>query len=852
MTASPLRAPRRGRPPRRGRAALTGVLSAALLLAACSNGDGDDNASSTTLANDDLEVIGAGSNYEATIRRGTGGVPHITAASLADAAFGQGYASAEDRTCDLADQIVRIRGERAKWLGAGDEDANLNSDIAWRTIGIFDRASDDWDAADADTRKVLTAFTDGWNLHLDHVGADEIRGWCAGAAWLRPIEPVEVYAYARSIALTASSGAVARFIADAQPPGTEQTPAGDESAAPASLEAGQRFETGLRSEDASLASNGWAIGSEMTTDGTSMLLANPHFPWEGELRFWESHLTIAGEADIYGVQLSGLPGIGIGFNEHFGWTHTVSDGNRFTAYTLDLVDGSPTTYRYGDDTREMTPIELSIEVLGDDGNTTTVEHTSWASHYGPIIEIPGLAWSDTSAVTFRDANIDNTAFLDQYLAFTMANDLDEFRKLNEQYNATPLFNTIAASDDGTVWYADTSATPNLSDEAIAAYESKLSTDAITAIAAESGVILLDGSDPGNEWVEVDGARSPGLVPFDRQPQLERSDYVFNANDSFWTTNAKALLDGDYSILHGRQGTLRSPRTRENLTLITDATGEGPSGDDATFTLDELADAATWNTGYTSRALIDSVLERCTGVAEVEAACNTLAAWDRRYNVDSAGAALWRELVSQFDLEATAADDSLADGSTPLWAEAFDPSRPFDTPAGLAPAPADAPDPVITKLTEAVRRLELAGFAADSTLGDVQFALRNGERVGVPGGSWVDGAIAIGSSAQSWTITDPALKSFAEREDVADDSTLTTGDDQNGYLVNYGNSFVLAVEFTKDGPAAKAFLTYSNTEDRTDPNYLEATTRYAAKDWRDVEFREESVAAATTATYRVRG
>ena len=47
------------------------------------------------------------------------GVPHITGATIADAAFGQGYASGEDHTCDLADQVVKLRGERARWLGGG-------------------------------------------------------------------------------------------------------------------------------------------------------------------------------------------------------------------------------------------------------------------------------------------------------------------------------------------------------------------------------------------------------------------------------------------------------------------------------------------------------------------------------------------------------------------------------------------------------------------------------------------------------------------------------------------------------------------------------------------------------------
>ena len=41
-------------------------------------------------------------------------------------------------------------------------------------------------------------------------------------------------------------------------------------------------------------------------------------------------------------------------------------------------------------------------------------------------------------------------------------DLDDFIATHELHQGVPLFNTIAVSDDGRAWYADTSATPNLS------------------------------------------------------------------------------------------------------------------------------------------------------------------------------------------------------------------------------------------------------------------------------------------------------------------------------------------------------------------------------------------------------
>src|SRR5829696_8336660 len=132
--------------PARRRRALGGSLLAIALIggsAACSDDAGDDAAPRG-------ELVGTGDTYEATIRRTSGGVPHITGDSMADVAFGQGWASGEDRTCDLADQVVKIRGERARWFGAGagagadDDDANVDSDFAWKAIGIADRAKDDW------------------------------------------------------------------------------------------------------------------------------------------------------------------------------------------------------------------------------------------------------------------------------------------------------------------------------------------------------------------------------------------------------------------------------------------------------------------------------------------------------------------------------------------------------------------------------------------------------------------------------------------------------------------------------------------------------------------------------------
>src|SRR4029079_1522164 len=107
-----------------------------------------------------------------------------------------------------------------------------------------------------------------------------------------------------------------------------------------------------------------------------------------------------------------------------------------------------------------------------------------------------------------------------------------------------------------------------------------------------------------------GARDPGLVPYSEMPMVERTDYVFNANDSYWVPNATHFLTGDYSPLHGLQNTVRTWRTRENAMVLDDTTHAGVSGDDGKFTLDEVTAAAMLNEASTARELRQPVVDAC--------------------------------------------------------------------------------------------------------------------------------------------------------------------------------------------------------------------------------------------------
>ncbi|WP_257447734.1 acylase [Archangium lipolyticum] len=760
--------------------------------------------------------------YRATIRRTDHGIPHITAANLGSVGFGQGYAFSQDHACTLADQIIKVRGERARFFGAGPGDAHISSDLAYHALDLLERGRAGLEAQPEDSRQLLEGFTAGYNHFLKSPGATRLP--CAGQPWLRPIGADEMVAYLINITLTASSYRLVDAIVAAQPP----SPKGVQAVPPALPPR----------EEAGLASNGWALGAERTASGRGMVLANPHFPWEGELRLWESHLTVPGQLDVYGVSLLGAPGVLIGFNKDVAWTHTFSSGSRFTAYLLKLVPGKPTTYVYEGQERQMTARTFTVQVLQADGSLKDVSRTLYSSHHGPLLALPGLGWSETLAVSYRDANLDNTAFLSQFLGMGRATNLQQFQDVFAQVQGSPWVNTMAADREGNVWYTDASATPNLSAEALTKWSQAAATPGTPQAALlAQGIVLLDGSSAVNEWVEEPGARSPGLVPYAKVPRLSRRDFVFNANDSYWLANPAEPLEG-FSPLHGFERVPQTPRTRMNLVRLTEVREGGASGPDGRFTLEELQTTVLDNHSMTAELLRAQVVQRCqanpTGTArgqdvDLTRACAVLVAWNGRYDLNSVGAPLWRELMGVYGSSA------LQNAGT-LFATAFSPARPMETPNTLVPAPAAGADPLLGRLAEAVLRLGDAGIAVDAPLGQVQFSPRGGARTPLHGGTTVDGTMNVVSYR---TLKSTLDETTPRGRVIGTQSGLST----DGYVINYGTSFLMAMHYTDSGPEARALLTYGESEDPASSHVNDQLQLFSQKQWRPILFSEQEIANA---------
>ena len=761
-----------------------------------------------------LCTLYAGGPYQAHIRRTTFGIPHIEAKDLGGLGFGDGYAQAEDHLCSIVDQVIRVRGERARYFGAGNGNEHLNSDVTMKALDLMGDAVKETAGMSPEVHEWNAGFVAGVNAYLAKTGKANVGGWCKNADWVAAISIVDLAAYQRLLSLTVSN--LPTNIATAEPPhGGSPT-----TAAAQSLEVPQ-FDLG--------ASNGWAIGRDKSESGGGLLLANPHYPWVGSNRFWEKHLRIPGKLDVYGVSLIGMPGVAIGFNDKVGWTHTVSAGKRITFYTLDLVPGKPTVYRYGSSEKSMTSHAVTVAVKQADGTVKNVSKEIWFSHYGPILNMPGIGWTPARAMTVRDANWENTGRIEQYLWMDRARSMQDLQDAHAKFQGLMWVNTIAASADGKAWFADTAATPKLSEEAIAAWVEGREKDPIWKA---SGNVVLDGSDPKFEWVKDPAARTPGLVPYRDQPKVERTDYVFNSNDSFWMENASAPIEGAYSPLHGEQRTSRSLRTRNNDLTISKI---------PKFNADTITGAILSNRSLAGEMLRDELVVRCKRTPSVMVdgsaydlteACTALAGWDLKDDLESRGAVLFKEFMGRYEPAALQRKGA-------LWAVDFQAKDPDGTPNTLTSGPL-----AMENLARAAVLMKSRGLALDVPLGEVQYADKAGRHIPIHGGDGAyDGLMNMQRNSRNTTTLEP----MENPPNVKGSRFLT----EKGYPVVHGSSFVLALEYTKDGPRAKAVLTYSESGDPQSKHFADQTEMFSRKEWRQVLYRESEIRKAVERNYKVK-
>ena len=755
--------------------------------------------------------------YNVEITRTEFGVPHIKASDYGSLGYGEAYASAQDHVCNMALALISAKGEMSEYLGSGHQGENIHSDLAIRALDMSKKGSQALSNQPSNIKNWIEGYAGGYNRYLRESSGD-FNSWCDHADWVRSATPEDFMT--QYVALVQTITRMAGAVVAAQPPDEIATIEVSPSQILAAVDA-------IRLDG--MGSNAWAFGTKSTANGRGSLLANPHYPWYGPNRFWEKHLTIPGELNVYGSNLIGTAGVGIGFNEAVGWTHTVSDSKRVVLYRLTLKPDDPTQYLYEGSWRSLRNQQVTIQVKTAEGMETKTT-TVWFSHHGPIIEMPGLDWTSSEAYAARDANAENVDVMSQWLAMGKSRSMAEFIEAHKKYNAMPWVNTISTSAEGRAVYLDNTNVGALSGEAISAWRDRIEASSqLKNLYLTEGLVILDGSKNRDEWINHPETPIPGTTPFEQRPLIESEFYVFNANDSYWLSDPKKPTTG-YSPLYGATETPRSVRTRMNIHLLEGLDGFNFSGEDGLFSVSEIQAALMDNSGLTAHLLKDELVERCKQSpivyisdisVELLPACTILSEWDNRYNADSKGAVLFREWLTRYSYWST-----MHTGE--LFSANFDRENPITTPAGLA----ENQRALIT-LAEAVTLLIDNGIPLDIPLGELQKAHRAGKSFPVHGGNRYEGIANLQVTKSH--IASPVFSGSNER--VGDSETLSS----SGYNIAHGSSFIMTLNYTENGPDAKAILSYSQSGSPDSQYFSDQTELYRDKVWRDIYFKPSDIA-----------
>ena len=314
--------------------------------------------------------VAESAKFEAEIRRTAFGVPHIKAANMGGIGYGYGYASAQDNVCEIADRLLTVSGERAKYLGPGENDANIASDLYHRRMIASGRVEallagpeGSADTPSAEAKALAEGYAAGFNRYLRETGVDKISDpRCKGAAWVHEITSLDFWRHMY----------VGQTVDNFFGPTTNAAPPG----------AGSCFcVAGCGCRPNGLGLQRLCVWPRDDQGWQGRAARQPTLSWDGVNRFYRTHFIIPGDINIVGISYIGMPMIRIGHTETLAWSNTVSTARRWGYYELQLNPDDPTQYRYEGEWLPMETEEVMVEVKR--GDTVTVGgRTLYSTRWG--------------------------------------------------------------------------------------------------------------------------------------------------------------------------------------------------------------------------------------------------------------------------------------------------------------------------------------------------------------------------------------------------------------------------------------------------------------------------------------
>lgn len=427
----------------------------------------------------------------ATIARDERGIPHITAATIEDALFLQGFVTAQDRLWQM-DVLRRLAGGAlAEIFGP----AALESDLTARRLRLRKLAQQQHAALPESERRGLDAYVRGVNFFIStHATRLPVEFRLLGYE-PRPWSGVD----SLLIGLHMYRALTSTWEIERQKLRLRE--AGD----PARVERLYPLRAGW---EPAPGSNAWALAGRWTATGKALLAGDPHLEYSLPGIWHPVHLRAPG-LDVIGAALTGVPCVIIGHNRHIAWSMT---NLQFDVQDLYEIRLDPATGRYSYAGRwEQAQLESeTIPVKSD----VPVELKIWITRHGPIVaEEKGRYWA------LRWTAQDVATFGFPFLDLNRAENWQQFRQALTRFHG-PAQNFVYADREGHIGYQAAGRLPIRK--------------------AHRGDLPADGASPEQEWA--------GYIPFEALPSAfdPPSGMIVSANQNPFPENFPFPVSGSFA------------------------------------------------------------------------------------------------------------------------------------------------------------------------------------------------------------------------------------------------------------------------------------------------------------------
>lgn len=352
-------------------------------------------------------------------------------------------------------------------------------------------------------------------------------------------------------------------------------------------------------------SNAWAVSPSRSASGHAMLVANPHLYWGDLFTWFEVHLNLP-DANIYGASLVGSPALGIMFNEHLGWTHTVNTHDGADLYELTLADGG---YDYDGVVKPFAVDSIELHIKEGDSSRTEILVVKRSIH-GPVVKE-----DEKHALALRVAALDASQIFTERWNMALTTNLEEF-EASLQDLQTPMFTVMYADKSGNILHLFGGQTPQ----------------------RPAGDYDWSGVVPGNTSATLWNDHHP----YEDLPRVlnPESGWLQNANDPPWTTTFPEEIDADDypSYMSPRKMGFRAQRSARML------------NEDDSISYDELVEYKFSTHMELADRLMDDLLDAASTARdkEIKDAVRVLKRWDRTTDNASRGSVLFKTWVDDMN------------------------------------------------------------------------------------------------------------------------------------------------------------------------------------------------------------